>query len=42
MFVKDQDIKKAIKFKLAETIIFPTGTYGSERWTVRNKDRKKN
>jgi hypothetical protein len=39
--MKDQDIKKATKVKIAETIIFPTVVYGSESWTVRNKERKK-
>jgi hypothetical protein len=29
------------KIKIAETIIFPIVTYGSESWTVRKKDRKK-
>jgi hypothetical protein len=32
-------VKKAIKIKIAETIIFPTVTYGSESWTVGNKER---
>jgi len=27
--------------KIAETIIFPTVTYGSESWTVRKIERKK-
>jgi hypothetical protein len=27
---KDQDVKKATKIKIAETIIFQTVTYGSE------------
>jgi hypothetical protein len=39
--MKDRDVKKATKIKIAETIIFPTVTYGSERWTVRKKERKK-
>ena len=39
--MKDQDVKKATKMKIAETIIFPTVTYGSESWTVRKKERKK-
>ena len=33
--MKDRDVKKATKIKIAETIIFPTVTYGSESWTVR-------
>ena len=40
--MKDRDVKKATKIKTAETIIFPTVTYGSESWTVRKKERKKN
>jgi hypothetical protein len=40
--MKDQDIKKATKIKIAETVIIPTVTYGSESWTVRKKERKKN
>jgi hypothetical protein len=39
--MKDQDVKKATKIKIAETIIFLTVTYGSESWTVRKKERKK-
>jgi hypothetical protein len=35
--MKDWDVKKTTKIKIAETIIFPTVTYGSESWTVRNK-----
>jgi len=38
--VKDRDVKKAIEIKIAETIIFPTVTYGSESWTVRNRGGK--
>jgi len=33
--MKDRDVKKATKIKIAETIIFSTVTYGSESWTVR-------
>jgi hypothetical protein len=33
-FMKDQDVKEATKIKIAETIIFPTVTYGRESWTV--------
>jgi hypothetical protein len=40
-FMKEWDVKKATKIKRAETIIFPTVTYGSESWTVRKKERKK-
>jgi hypothetical protein len=39
--MKDQDVMKATKIKITETIIFPTVTYGSESWTVRKKERKK-
>ena len=39
--VKDWDVKKATKIKIAETIIFPTVIYGSESWIVRKKERKK-
>jgi hypothetical protein len=39
--MKDQDIKKATKIKIAEMVIFPAVTYGSESWTVRKKERKK-
>ena len=40
--MKDQDVKKATKIKIAETVIFPRVTYRSERWMVRKKKRKKN
>jgi hypothetical protein len=33
--MKDRGVKKATKIKIAETITFPTVTYGSESWTVR-------
>jgi hypothetical protein len=39
--MKDRDVKKATKIKITENIIFPIVTYGSESWTVRNKERKK-
>jgi hypothetical protein len=39
--MKDQDVTKATKIKIAETVIFPAVTYGSESWTVRKKERKK-
>jgi hypothetical protein len=39
--MKDWDVKKATKIKIAETIIFPIVTYGSESWTARKKERKK-
>ena len=34
-------VKKATKIRIAETIIFPTVTYGSESWTVQKRERKK-
>ena len=39
--MKDRDIKKATKIKIAGTIIFPTVTYGSESLTVRKSEMKK-
>jgi hypothetical protein len=39
--MKDRVVTKATKIKIAETIIFPTVTYGSESWTVRKKERTK-
>jgi hypothetical protein len=39
--MKDRDVKKATEIKIAETIIFPTVTYGSESWKVRKKEKKK-
>ena len=39
MFITLQYV--TVKIKIAETIIFPTVTYGSESWTVRKKGRKK-
>ena len=39
--MKDRDVTIATKVIIAETMIFPIVTYGSERWTVRKKDRKK-
>jgi hypothetical protein len=39
--MKDRDVKKATKIKIAETTIFPIVTYGTERWTMRKKERKK-
>jgi hypothetical protein len=39
--MKDQDVEKATKIKIAETIIFLTVTYRSESWTVRKNERKK-
>ena len=39
--MKDRDVKKATKIKIAETIIFPTVAYESEIWTVRKNEREK-
>jgi hypothetical protein len=39
--MKDREVKKATKIKIAETIIFPTVTYGNESWTVGKSERKK-
>ena len=39
--MRDQDVKKATKIEIAETVTFPTVTYGRESWTVRKKERKK-
>jgi len=39
--LKDQDVKNATKIKIAEMVIFPAVTYGSESWMVRKKERKK-
>jgi hypothetical protein len=39
--MKDRNVKKSTKIKIAETIIFPTVTQGSESWTVRKRERKK-
>ena len=39
--MKDRDVKKATKIKIAETIIFPTVTYGSESLTVSERKGKK-
>jgi hypothetical protein len=39
--MKDGDVKKATKIKIAETIIFPTVTYGSEGgWCEIKKGKK--
>jgi hypothetical protein len=39
--MKDQDVKRDTKIKIAETLIFPMVTYRSESWTVRKRERKK-
>jgi hypothetical protein len=39
--MKDRDVTKSTKIKIAESIIFPTVTYGSETWMVRKKEKKK-
>jgi hypothetical protein len=40
--MKDRDVNKATKIRIAETIIIPTLRNGSESWTVRKKERKIN
>ena len=40
-FLKDKNVTKQIKIKIAQTLVFPIVTYGSESWTMRKKDRKK-
>ena len=39
--MKSQEIKKATKIEITETVIFPTVKHGSESWMVRKKERKK-
>jgi hypothetical protein len=39
--LKDSDIRKGTKIKIAETLVFPAVTYGSESWMVRKRDRKR-
>jgi hypothetical protein len=39
--MKNQDVKKTNKIKIAETRVFPTVTDRRESWMVRNKERKK-
>jgi hypothetical protein len=39
--MKDQDVKKDTKIKIAVTVIFPAVTYGSESWTVRKTEKEK-
>jgi hypothetical protein len=39
--MNNQDVKKTNRIKIAETTVFPTVTYGSKSWTVRNEERKK-
>jgi hypothetical protein len=38
---KDRHVTKGTKIKIAETLLFPTVTYGSESCTVSKKERKK-
>jgi hypothetical protein len=40
--MKDRNVRKATKIKIAETIIFPTVRYGRESWTVWKREREKN
>jgi hypothetical protein len=39
--IKDREVTKLTKIKIAETIIFRTVTYGSESWKVRKRKGKK-
>ena len=39
--LKDKNVTKQTKMKIAETLVFPIVTYRSKRWTMRKKDRKK-
>ena len=38
--LKDKNVTKKSKIKIAETLVFPIITHGSKSWTVRKKDRK--
>jgi hypothetical protein len=40
--MKDRGVTATTKSKIVETMIFPIVTYGSESWTLRKKERKKN
>jgi hypothetical protein len=40
-FMKDRNIKKATKIKIAEATVIPTVTYRSECWTVWKKEKNK-
>jgi len=40
--MKDRDVTATTKSKIVETMIFPIVTCGSDSWTVRKKERKKN
>jgi hypothetical protein len=37
--MKNRNVTKATKIKIAETTIFPTVTYGSKSWTVRKRKK---
>jgi hypothetical protein len=39
--MKDRDVKKPTKIRIAETIIFLTMTYGSESWKMRKREGEK-
>ena len=39
--LKDKNVTEKNKIKIAETLVFPIFTFGSESWTMRNKDRQK-
>ena len=39
--LKDKNVTEKNKIKIAETLVFPIFTFGSESWATRYKDRKK-
>ena len=38
--LKDKNVAKKTKIKIAETLVFPIVTYGSKSWTMRKKGKK--
>ena len=38
--LKDKNVSKQTKIKIAETLVFPIVTNGSKSWTMRKEDRK--
>ena len=36
--LKDKNVTKQTKIKIAPTLVFPIVTYGSESWTMRKKE----
>ena len=41
IILKDKNVTKQTKIKIAETLVFPVVTYGTESLTMKKKDRKK-